>query len=148
MSMTLEKYGSINELNALLTAEISACETYGQAIQKVHDDHVRAELAECEDSHRMRVQTLRKRIEDLGAEPVDTSGIWGALARFLEGGAALLGDRVAVAVLQGGEDHGLKDYRAMLEKLDPGSRLLVLRSILPAQEYTHKAMSALKKTLH
>lgn len=139
---------SINSLNSLLSGEISAVETYRQAIDHVQDTAIRLQLEECELSHRQRVHALRERIESLGAQPVGNSGIWGAFTRLMENGAAFFGDKAAVAVLEEGEDLGLREYKERLDSLDAGSRLLIQDALLPAQEHTRDAMTILKQTLH
>jgi hypothetical protein len=59
----------------------------------------------------------------------------------------VLGDKVAVAALEEGEDHGLKDYKDDLDKLDPEFKNLVRSRLLPAQQETHSRMSTLKRRM-
>ena len=66
-------------------------------------------------------------------------------AKTVEGGARILGDKAAIAALEEGEDHGLKDYKADVDDLAPEQRMLVTGRLLPLQEQTHRRMSALKK---
>jgi len=96
----------------------------------------------------LRIAKLRDQVMRMGGQPAKESGAWGAFARLFEGGATAFGEKAAVAALEEGEDHGLKLYRDDLEKLDPASRTLVEIDLLPAQERTHRDMSALKHTLH
>jgi hypothetical protein len=98
-------------------------------------------------SHEDRVTFLREQIRQLGGTPASSSGPWGVLAKVVEGGARVLGDKAAIAALEEGEDHGLKDYRHDIDKLDPECRDLVRSRLLPAQEDTHSRMSALKRRL-
>jgi uncharacterized protein (TIGR02284 family) len=139
---------SVEALNGLLRGEISAVETYRQAIEKLSDSAVRGQLEDCQRSHELRVDKLRNQVERLGGEPAKGSGPWGAFARLFEGGAKAFGERAAVAALEEGEDHGLKLYRGDLDKLDTTARVLVETDLLPAQEQTHRYMSTLKHTLH
>ena len=60
----------------------------------------------------------------------------------------MFGEVTAVDALEAGEDHGLRDYRDDLSKLDPESREIVTTQLLPQQENTHRTMSELKKELH
>jgi len=139
---------NIDQLNSFLRGEISAVETYRMAIDKVDPNSpARIELIANMDSHNQRVMLLRDAIRALGGEPADGSGPWGVLAKAIEGGARLLGDKAAVAALESGEDHGLKDYRKDLDELDPNGRALVMTELLPQQQQTHDRMSALKKQL-
>jgi demethoxyubiquinone hydroxylase (CLK1/Coq7/Cat5 family) len=134
----------IQQLNSFLRGEISAVETYRIALDKVADSGARAQLEQCQDSHKRRVDMLRTRIMQLGGQPDKSSGAWGAFAKTAEGGAKLFGEKAAIDVLEEGEDHGLKDYQSHLAELDVDSRVFVERELLPAQQQTHKAMSTLK----
>jgi hypothetical protein len=139
---------SVEALNGFLRGEISAVETYRQAIEKLSGSPTRGQLEDCRRSHELRVNKLRQEVARLGGDPADGSGPWGAFARLVEGGAKAFGERAAVAALEEGEDHGLKLYRGDLEKLDTTSRQFVEMDLLPAQEQTHRSMSTLKHTLH
>lgn len=143
--MSLEN--TIDHLNSLLRGEISAVETYRQAIEKVKDAPALSTLQECHRSHVQRVEELRRHIVLLGGTPSTDSGPWGGFAKLVEGGAAAFGDKAAIAALEEGEDYGLKDYKDHLPDLDAESRALVERTFLPLQQQTHSALSALKKTL-
>jgi demethoxyubiquinone hydroxylase (CLK1/Coq7/Cat5 family) len=139
---------SVDALNELLRGEISAVETYRQAIDKLDSSGTRSQLEGCRLSHEQRIAKLREQVMRMGGQPAKESGAWGAFARLIEGGAKAFGEKAAVAALEEGEDHGLKLYRDDLDKLDPASRTLVETDLLPAQERTHRDMSALKHTLH
>jgi hypothetical protein len=139
---------TVDALNGFLRGEMSAVETYQQAIDKLGGSSTLMQLEDCRRSHEQRIAKLRAQVESLGGVPADDSGTWGAFARLVEGGAKTFGERAAVAALEEGEDHGLKLYRDDLDKLDAASRRLVETDLLPAQERTHQFMSALKHTLH
>ena len=110
------------------------------------DDHgVRVQLQQLRDSHQQRVQKLVQRISMLGGEPADDSGVWGAFAKLVEGGAKIFGKSAAIATLEEGEDHGKKDYARDIDKLSPSTRQFVQSELVPEQMRTHDAMSALKK---
>lgn len=139
---------SIDSLNTLLRGELSAVETYKQAMERLGDDfQARAELAECLAGHEDRVQRLRQLVLSLGGTPSTSSGPWGSFARMVEGTAKLLGSKAAIAALEEGEDHGLKEYRDVLEKLDPTTRQTVVSELLPGQQETHDQLSQLERTL-
>jgi uncharacterized protein (TIGR02284 family) len=131
-----------------LRGEISAVETYRQAVEKVGDVRARAQLEQCHQSHQRRVDLLRTRILQLGGKPEQTSGAWGAFVKAAEAGAGLFGDKAAISVLEEGEDHGLKDYQSHLKELDIESRMFVEQELLPAQQQTHRVLSGLKHNLH
>lgn len=139
---------TITALNSLLRGELSAVETYRQGLEKITDTSLRASLLECRSSHESRVQLISDRVVELGGEPSDGSGVWGAFAKLVEGGAKLFGDKSAIAALEEGEDKGLRDYRDEVKKVDGTTRTFVETQLLAAQERTHRTMSSLKKTIH
>ncbi len=91
---------SIDTLNELLRGEISAVETYRQALSKLTTSAARAQLEDCERSHQLRVEKLRDQVVRLGGKPDDKSGAWGAFARLIEGGAKTFGEKAAIAALE------------------------------------------------
>lgn len=140
----------INQLNSFLRGEISAVETYTQALKNVdHKEHSQTArvLTDNLASHQTRVRDLRAEITRLGGDPADGSGAWGTFAKAIEGGAAIFGDSAAVSAIEEGEDHGLKDYRGDLEDLSPAARQFVATKLLPEQTKTHRAASTLKKMM-
>lgn len=136
---------SVEQLNSFLRGEMSAVETYQQAIDKLETFSTsRDQLLVNLKSHQDRVMMLRDAIIQLGGTPAEGSGPWGAFAKVVEGGAKAFGEKAAVAALEEGEDHGLADYKRGLDDLDPESRTLVMSKLLPEQELTHKRLSNVK----
>ena len=138
----------VETLNSFLRGEISAVETYRQAIGRVSDERLRSDLEDCLHDHEHRVEAIRERVEKLGGTPVGSSGLWGTFAKLVQGGAALLGEKTAIQALEEGEDHGLADYQRDVDKTHGEARRFVRMELLPAQKRTHERMSRLKKTLH
>jgi demethoxyubiquinone hydroxylase (CLK1/Coq7/Cat5 family) len=135
---------SIDRLNSFLRGEMAAVETYQLALAKIdHISTVRDELLVNLKSHQDRVMMLQDAILELDGEPATTSGPWGAFAKGVEGGAAVLGEKAAVAALEEGEDHGLADYNEDLEDLEDRERQLVSDRLLPAQQRTLARLSEL-----
>lgn len=146
MHTNTTKNGDIDQLNSFLRGEMSAVETYRIAIDKLEAGSLaRNELEHCKASHQKRVDLLRSTILASGGDPAESAGAWGALTKIVEGGATALGDRVAIAALEQGEDHGLADYRADADKVHGPAHELVMSKLLPLQEQTHRTMSELKK---
>jgi uncharacterized protein YhaN len=141
---------NIDQLNSFLRGEISAVETYRMALEKLDKSSTtRAEIETNMRSHQVRVRLLEDQIRACGGEPAKTSGPWGVLAKAIEGSARLFGDKAAVAALEQGEDHGLKDYKSEVDDkdLDFEAHLLLVSRLLPLQEQTHDRMSMLKSRL-
>ena len=136
------------QLNSFLRGEISAVETYRMARERVSIVGPQGEIDHCMRSHEERVQALTSRIVALGGEPAKSSGLWGAFAKMVEGGASILGEAAAIAALEEGEDHGVRDYRSALDKnndLDVSIRAFV-GELLEKQLRTHAVMSNLKRS--
>src|SRR4051795_11293129 len=126
---------SVRQLNSLLRGEISAAETYKMAIDKVADGGgstiVSAGLLrEIQEEHGRAAQGLRDRIRELGGEASDSSGAWGAWAKFTQGTANLFGDASSLKALKEGEEHGLKDYREGADDIDTTSAMLVENQLI------------------
>jgi uncharacterized protein (TIGR02284 family) len=137
----------VDVLNSFLRGEISAVETYRQAIEKVSQPQLQSQLQACMQSHSQRVQALSEQIRTLGGSPATSSGVWGSFAKAVEAGAKTFGEKAAVAALEEGEDHGRNDYRRDLDKLEGSVRQFVQSNLIPEQQRTHDTMSALKKSL-
>jgi demethoxyubiquinone hydroxylase (CLK1/Coq7/Cat5 family) len=138
----------IDTLNSFLRGEISAVETYRQAIGHVSDEKIRSQLEDCLHDHEQRVESLRERIGKLGGTPAEGSGVWGTFAKLVQAGADVLGEKAAIQVLEEGEDHGLADYQRDMDKTHGEARRFVRMELLPSQKRTHAALSRLKKTIH
>jgi demethoxyubiquinone hydroxylase (CLK1/Coq7/Cat5 family) len=139
---------TVDALNSLLRGEISAVETYRMALEKLIHTAARTTIEDCLHSHEARVNVLTQEVTRFGGEPSRTSGPWGSFAKLVEGGAKALGEKAAIAALEEGEDHGLKQYRSEMGKVDGSARHLLETQLLPAQQRTHRAMSDLKHTIH
>jgi len=138
---------TIDQLNSWLRGEISAVETYRQALEKAEDTRALTILRENELSHASRVQMLRDEVRRLGGEPAEGSGVWGTFAKAVEGGAKLFGESTAVAALEEGEDHGLKEYTKDGADLPITLHRTVTDKLLPEQRRTHDALAHLKKLI-
>ena len=142
---TIQK--NVEQLNSFLRGEISAVETYRQALEALKSSTYGSKIAECKQSHEQRVAILTEEIRRLGGKPAQSSGAWGSFVKVVEGGAAALGEKAAIAALEEGEDHGNADYKRDVAKLDPGVRALIEQKVLPLQLRSHAEMSALKNQL-
>ena len=129
---------AIHQLNSFLRGEISAAETYRMAIDRAADSDANAAniglLREMQEEHGRAAQALRDRIRELGGEAADSSGAWGAWAKFVEGTANLFGDVASLKALKEGEEHGLKDYNDGIDSIDATSAELVQNQLIPAQQ--------------
>lgn len=127
---------SVAILNRMLQGELSAIATYDLALTHLRGEPV-TELGQNRDCHAARAEALSGRIRALGGEPATSSGLWVGFTKLVEQGAALLGSDAVIAVLEQGEDIGLKQYREHLADLDPESHALVETDLRPAQDRSH-----------
>jgi hypothetical protein len=138
---------TVEKLNSFLRGEISAVETYRQALEKLGTKPESNVLNDCMRSHAERVSLLKDEIRRRGGEPAQESGPWGTFAKLVEGGAKAFGEQAAIAALEEGEDHGRDDYKRDAPKLEADARTFVEQYLIPEQLRTHRAMSSLKKNL-
>jgi len=139
---------TIEALNELLRGELSAVESYDKALPAVEEKPaLRSDLQECRASHESRVERIRRAIVQVGGQPARVSGAWGMFAKAVAGGARALGWRTVISTLEEGEDHGLKEYKDALPRLDEGLRHLVSEELYPQQQHTHGVISALKHVM-
>ena len=114
-------------LDSLLRGEMSAVETYRQAIDKFAGEPQIDQLRGFQRDHRDAADKLWHHIEKHGGKPSEGSGAWGAFAKAVTGSAKLFGDTAALKALKEGEEHGLKEYQDALDdkKLPADCRELI-----------------------
>jgi len=109
----------IKVCNQLLRGELSAIETYLQAIEEFKDSPAEIEaLEQILMDHENSAESLRDHLDEMGAIPDTDSGAWGAFAKAVEGTATLLGESAALMALKEGEEHGIREYEEALDNLD------------------------------
>jgi uncharacterized protein (TIGR02284 family) len=120
-------------VNSLLRGEISAAETYNQAMEKFASQPEVAELRRLRDAHRDTANTLRQHVHKHGDQPATSSGLWGTWAKFVEGTAKVFGKAAALKALKEGEDHGVKQYQRALDDKDLAAdcKTLIRTQLLP-----------------
>ncbi len=104
----------IDICDKLLRGELSAIESYTQALTKFGNDGERKSLEQILASHENSASRLRQHIAEMGGTASSSSGIWGDFATALESSAAMLGESPALAILQAGEEHGIREYEEAL----------------------------------
>lgn len=132
----------IFNLNSLLRGEISAVETYNQAIKHLANEPI-DDLIANRSCHSRRVELLNENIAQHGGSAGATSGMWGSFAKLVETGASLISTKAVIAALEEGEDRGVELYRNPGD-LDPSSILLIQTVLLRRQLETHERMSIRK----
>ena len=138
---------AVDQLRSFCRGEMSAVETYQQAIQATKQDWLLKRLRENLASHEARVLLLRRRIEQLGGTPPESSGPWGTFTNVVEGVAAAISDSAALSTLEEGERHGIVVYQRDFFNMDEISQRLIAEHVLPQQIVTRNRLTALKRAL-
>lgn len=126
----------IKVCNSLLRGEMSAVETYDQAIETFAERPEASTLRKIRDDHVDFVNVLRQNIREMGGIPSSDSGTWGEFARAIEGSASALGESAALHALIAGESLGTNSYCKALENEEVLSecKKIIKFSLLPRQE--------------
>lgn len=125
----------IEVCNSLLRGEISAIETYDQAIEKFKKEPEVVVLRELKAEHIKSLNSLKANIQTMGGMPTSDSGLWGDFAKTVEASSKLFGENAALYALEQGEKHGKREYEEALENSDvlPDCRELLRTELLPRQ---------------
>lgn len=136
MSTKLMNEDCIKTCNSLLRGELSAVETYGQAIEKYPATPVTSELTRIQSDHRDSANKLAANVREMGGVPETDSGAWGTFANTVQGAANLFGTGSAIESLQKGEEHGRNDYNSALENEDvmDACKTMIRTELLPRIE--------------
>lgn len=127
---------TIDTLQSLLRGEISAAETYKQALDKLGDDPTAMNLRQIHIDHREAANTLRIHVRQHGGKPDQDSGVWGYFAKAVEGAATLVGNAAAIKALKEGEEQGRSDYETAVQdpEMPNDCRTLIASRLLPQTE--------------
>jgi bacterioferritin (cytochrome b1) len=138
----VERKDVIDDLNKLLRDEVAATETYRQALDKMRKDYGQdsrfQELARMLQDHEQAAAQLRAHIRQLGGAESQGSGAWGTWSNTVMGAARLLGDKAALKALKEGEESGLKDYRAVIDKAPPEMTDTISTIVAREQEHVRQ----------
>ena len=123
----------IDICNSLLRGELSAVETYSQAIDKYAGNPVIRELQRIRSEHVASASRLSANVRSMGGTPENGSGAWGVFAKAVQSAANLFGAESAIESLQRGEEKGRKDYQEALldDEVMPECKQLIRDELLP-----------------
>lgn len=126
---------AVEQLNELLRGELSAVETYRQALEKVGNEPGASNLRSFRDNHQAAADRIRQEIQKLGGVPSTDSGAWGTWAKTVMGSAKIFGDEAALKALKEGEEHGISEYKETLENQSVPSefKTIIQNTYLPNQ---------------
>lgn len=130
---------NVKIIEKLLKDELSAMETYQQALEKFKvsgGQFMTNSVTPLLGAHRAAVSSLEAQMTKQGGKPQKGSGAWGSWAKLILEGASLLGKQSTVKVLLEGEKNGEGDYQEALKDVTLSSELrtLIETTLLPAQQ--------------
>jgi rubrerythrin len=143
-TLTEQRQSDVKKLNGFLKNELSAVETYDQCIEKISNPNISQGLVDLRQSHQERARLLKIRVNELGGEPADSSEAWGGLAKLMEGGAKVFGEKSAISMLEEGEDKGRDEYQKDVKKLSAENQSFINNMVLPQQLRSHDQLNQLK----
>jgi bacterioferritin (cytochrome b1) len=131
----------VDDLNKVLRGELSAIETYRQALDKNRQQYANdakfQQLTQMLRDHQEAAEQLRDYIVRMGGTPSTDAGAWGTWSQTVMGTAKLLGDKAALKALKEGEESGLKDYRDLLDDGNVPGEVRNLASSLMSRKQQH-----------
>ena len=131
----------VDGLNRCLRSELSAIETYRQALDRDRDEYgTQTEfqrLSEILRDHEDAASQLRHLTRQRGGEPSDDAGAWGTWSKIIMGAAKLFGDKAALKALKEGEESGFKEYDRFQRESNPSREALDLTSELMGRVQRH-----------
>ncbi len=133
------------DLDEILRGEISAVEAYRQVEEKVEGDSEAYRLREFRNDHAEAVRYWTEQSNSEQRDPEESSRVWGTVVEAFVGISKLIGEETALRALKKGEEHGLSNYKAMLESkgLTNAQKMEIRRTFIPRQEAHIESINAL-----
>lgn len=118
-------------VNSLLRCELSAVDTYDQAMRSFEDQHVLADLQTIREDHSRAVQLLQGQASRVGEQQVESPGPWSAFTATSE-----MSKTLGLAALKQGEQHAINEYEESLrnEGVKPECKKLIREELLPSDK--------------
>lgn len=121
----------IKQLNMALKGEHMAIESFDHFIKNAQDENVKMKLQTAQKQHKMQAIEISERIQKLGGNPVNTSGMAGAMAemKFRVMPKKYTGGNVVESVIEG-ERMGADSFRDILSNLNDESNKQLIENML------------------
>ncbi len=134
-------------INEILRGEISAQEAYDQVFEAIKDDPEVTRLDQLRADHSTAVEYWKNQAHSEMSYPEQTSGVWGTAVEAFVGASKLLGQKAALSALKKGEEHGLENYRKMLDREDltPVQKNEIRNNFIPCQQEHITTLNSLIK---
>jgi hypothetical protein len=144
-----ESENCIEVCNELLRGEISAVDTYEQALAKFKGQGEEDKLRKIRDDHSHSVKILTQNVIGMGGFPSTDAGTWGILTKAVEAGANLLGEGASISTLLQGEEYGLGQYESALSNEDvlENCKEIIRYKLIPKQLEHISILEGINRTI-
>lgn len=121
----------IKELNTALKGEHMAIESFDYYIQDAKDEDTKKSLMDMQQQHQFHAMQLSERIEQLGGNPVNTSGMIGVMAEIKNKVTPkkYVDNNMIKSAVQG-EEMGIQAYGEIMANLSDASNQKLTEEML------------------
>lgn len=143
----MENATQASKIEQILRGEISAVEAYEEVMKKVSTKPDIDRFLSFKEDHERAKNYWRGRASQQLTSPPETSGVWGSTVEGIVKSASLLGDKTALRALMAGEEHGMKEYKELLQSDDvsEADKRFIREELMPAQERHIASLKSLLK---
>ncbi len=127
----------IELMQKILRGELSAVAAYDSVIEKYPASPRVGQLQVIQNHHRAAVSSLRKLLDSSGEIADRDSGVWGTFVQTLIVGLSTLSLELSLKTLIEGEEHGLRQYQALLEHPLTDRELSIVETNLIPRQFAH-----------
>jgi hypothetical protein len=136
-----------DRMGRLCAQELSAAQTYQQALTIAALSRHLGVLSRCYASHRGRAVALMERVVAFEGTASRSPGVWSPMKSILSTPVPIASERLVLGLLEQAEDEWLRNYQDELQNVSAADREFLSNRIVPAQEATHEAVGDLKRRL-
>lgn len=121
----------IKELNTALKGEHMAIESFDHYIKDAKDADTKKKLMELQQEHQFHAIQLSERIQQLGGNPANTSGVAGAIAevKHMVTPNKYINNSIIQSAVQG-EEIGIQAYGEIMHNLSDASNQKLVEEML------------------
>ncbi|MDF2530521.1 MAG: hypothetical protein K0R80_960 [Clostridia bacterium] len=121
----------IKELNTALKGEHMAIETFDYYIQDAKDEDTKKKLMDMQQQHQFHAIQLSERIQQLGGNPINSSGITGVMAEIKNKVTPkkYVDNSMIKSIVQG-EELGIQAYGEIMANLTDGANQKLAEEML------------------
>jgi hypothetical protein len=144
---TLPDASTLERLTSLCAQELSAAQTYQQALTIAAVGRHAGVLSRCYASHRNRASVLMQRVASFEGTVPKSPGVWPPLRPLVAVPVPVASERLVIDLLERAEQEWTRNYRDEMPALTLTDREFLSNRVIPAQNATHAALADLKQQL-